>query len=651
MKDRKINTNRPHLLSEEITSKRNFEEILHNNISTSHRSYRKIVISRIGIVILLISSAYLIYSTLHKPISSTTSTPHQVTPPAPYLTTLSLPYDSVSLNITDGGIIKTQRGLELDVPSNALEKKDGEVVNGKVSFKITEFKDPIAYYASQVNFQPDTTNNTVVIPDKMFKIEAFQNQKPLFIRNGYEISVNYQTRTLSDKHNVYYWDSIHHKLILQSEDSIVIATALIEEAEDGSEQLSSLLHEYQQLSEDIKVSPMVPQKTENTLYTTNQFNVAYPTIDLPENMTIDFNNDTLHHFLKLFGKNENELFNINWSKVESSKKGLTFTYPTYDISLRDTSTSFYHLLEKHTQFSGIDTSVDLTKGFQIILVGSFTCKHCLNTYNDLLEIENKTEPLPIKIISYGQEPDASYFFRQANQHKKPYKTNKNLDEIISLAGGDSFPIVYVVRNGGIIHKFDFSTFDILTSQENLKALHQSIQDELKKPLEGKITIPYKLTPTNSIKNKKDRKKAIAKRFDTQSHQNSDTQVTKAIKRVFKISKFGTYINGSTQQLKNNISLKGNFTDRNGKVVKATQFYIINQTNQSLLKFDLSNHKEKITFNRYSKNIGFGFVDSTTIFLLDSTGFSDLAQSKNVQVSFEKNIRNIPQLRKVLKQLK
>ena len=121
---------------------------------------------------------------------------------------LDVPFWSFELPAKKGGEWTSPTGTRIKVPGRAFEDKEGNKVNGPVTFKYREFHDaadilasgiPMVYYDHQDMPHDFQTAG-------MMEVRAFQNGEEVFLAEGEELNFEMASFTDEPDHKLYYLD-------------------------------------------------------------------------------------------------------------------------------------------------------------------------------------------------------------------------------------------------------------------------------------------------------------------------------------------------------------------------------------------------------------------------------------------------------------
>jgi len=151
MKTDKINIDRKKISSEEIASKRNFDEILkaHKAAKPFYKSYWFMSLAGLASLALIIV-AVVTYRTEEKPVLNVKEENAQLSKPDsvskfvnPPMKDVQIPFEKFLIDSRKGAMISSASGSKIIVPANSFVDTLGKIVEGKVEVKYREFRDPV----------------------------------------------------------------------------------------------------------------------------------------------------------------------------------------------------------------------------------------------------------------------------------------------------------------------------------------------------------------------------------------------------------------------------------------------------------------------------------------------------------------------------
>jgi hypothetical protein len=256
---RKININRKKISSDEISSGRNFQEVLNKaGVSgktggTSGKWLMKGLVG-LGLAALVITAVILnksvdedstsniqhssqnnnhtpndnpdSYREQPKELSDngqrTTDSVIQRTIIKPPLSQVNVEFQKFTLDADKGGTFTSKLGSKVTVPASSLLDGKGNKVSGKVEMRFREFHDPVDFFVSGIPMEYDSAGNKYVFESAgMMELHAFQSGKELAIDPARPLKVNLQSNTAGTEYNVYLLDTLTGKWSYKGKDKVV----------------------------------------------------------------------------------------------------------------------------------------------------------------------------------------------------------------------------------------------------------------------------------------------------------------------------------------------------------------------------------------------------------------------------------------------
>lgn len=95
-----------------------------------------------------------------------------------------------SVNTNEDQEIITESGSKIKIKKNIFVDEKGNVVKGEVAIEYRDFHNPIEIFLSGIPMEYDSAGTTSIFESAgMFELRAFQNEKPLGIKNGEEVEM------------------------------------------------------------------------------------------------------------------------------------------------------------------------------------------------------------------------------------------------------------------------------------------------------------------------------------------------------------------------------------------------------------------------------------------------------------------------------
>lgn len=112
-------------------------------------------------------------------------------------------------NVEKGGRVRLSDMTELEIPENAFVHADGSPVTGNVQFKYREFKDAIDVILNDIPMEYDSAGvKNVFQTAGMFELDGFQEENPIFIKDGSNLKVEMTSNIKDENYNGYELDTV-----------------------------------------------------------------------------------------------------------------------------------------------------------------------------------------------------------------------------------------------------------------------------------------------------------------------------------------------------------------------------------------------------------------------------------------------------------
>ncbi len=211
MKDIKINMNREKLSHSEIEEGKNFQQVLKGAKSITTSGAASIFKSTLFKVAAGVAVTTVVSVTLYMNYQESL----EVSPQAfidPPLIEANVQLVNYSVDATEGGVITTDRGSVITIPSGAFVDKNGNTVNGNVTIDYREMHDPVEIALSGIPMHYDSANTHYTFESAgMIDIRGYQNGEPIFIRDGEALNIDLASFDNGEDFNLYYLDTVAKK--------------------------------------------------------------------------------------------------------------------------------------------------------------------------------------------------------------------------------------------------------------------------------------------------------------------------------------------------------------------------------------------------------------------------------------------------------
>ncbi len=215
MKRLKVIRDREALASSEIAKQMNFNDFISGytpakTILLSVKSLMVIGVSAISVVII---SIILIQS----PHKQTLIAGPFIIPP---ISQLNIAANNLVVSGKRDTVINYPSGTKLFIPANAFIRADSTPATGPFRISFREFHDQVDQLLSGIPMVYDSSGVVMQFESAgMFDLRAYENDKPVFIKEGKDLIVDMQSENLDNDFNVYYLDTIQKNWIYDKDNS------------------------------------------------------------------------------------------------------------------------------------------------------------------------------------------------------------------------------------------------------------------------------------------------------------------------------------------------------------------------------------------------------------------------------------------------
>lgn len=245
MKKYKVNINREKISSEEIASRRDFDAVLKNYASGPARMSKPFYkssgfIAGAAVVVTAAVATWwytsthsaskeeLSESSSHPKTESFQNTTRQFTDKSLAKSFISRPfknvdikYRSYTVNAGKGAELTHSTGSKVKVPAGAFADANGNDVHGNVELRYREFHDPIDFFISGIPMTYDSAGTTYHFESAgMMELLAYQDGKPLKMKQGKEIEVELRSDYEGLKYNLYMLDTNARNWVYEGKDKV-----------------------------------------------------------------------------------------------------------------------------------------------------------------------------------------------------------------------------------------------------------------------------------------------------------------------------------------------------------------------------------------------------------------------------------------------
>ena len=129
---------------------------------------------------------------------------------------VDVPFKEYTVDAEKGDTLIYPTGSIILFPPNAFVDEAGNIIKGKVQVTYREFTSPIDFYLAGIPMDYDSAGKKYVFESSgMFEINAYKDNKPVFVNPNSKPEVNISTKNDSPGHNIYYLDTVQKKWVNQ----------------------------------------------------------------------------------------------------------------------------------------------------------------------------------------------------------------------------------------------------------------------------------------------------------------------------------------------------------------------------------------------------------------------------------------------------
>jgi len=212
----KIIKDRETLSSDEIVGRMNFDTFISGYTPATNIlfSVKSMLIAGVSIVSVAIVAVVLMKTPLAE---QNLLSEAFVVPP---ITQLNIPANNLMVSGSRDTVINYPSGTKVFIPANAFIRSDNSQAAGPFRISFREFHDQVDQLLSGIPMVYDSAGIKMQFESAgMFDIRAYENDNPVFIKEGKELIVDMQSESLDNNFNVYYLDTIQKNWIYDRDNS------------------------------------------------------------------------------------------------------------------------------------------------------------------------------------------------------------------------------------------------------------------------------------------------------------------------------------------------------------------------------------------------------------------------------------------------
>ncbi|MGK4568837.1 OmpA family protein [Flavobacterium sp. 3HN19-14] len=502
---------------------------------------------------------------------------------------LKLEEDTFAINAQKQEVVNYKSGSKITIPADAFTDENGNVIKGKVDLTYVEYRNPVDFILGNIpmDYEKDHFNSA-----GMYKILAFKDGNPIFLRDGKTIDIDFPLESELPNLNFYNYDTISNKWTELSK----LTDNVIEENEGeifGSEA---------DFSNNTKVEVSVGSKI-IAFYTDYESKCATAKQTITDGIALASDNTSIFEkYTKEQQRIENELLASKQQRDSSQIKRQRFETIKIDRSIKQYKMRISRnklkidripkLIEKaklseNAASTGINAYIEKQEKFKTQL---------LKTNGELAEAVKKLELS--KITSTPQDTISRAWM---NKYYAFWDKSK-----IFMTGTESQLSVTEWLNWFDIHK-----------PEMLQR--------------------YKNFDINKYCAEENRKMKIR-----QQEMNTASQSAGAVVQSLKISKLGIYNCDQIARLENPVIVTAKYKTENGETLNPVFIYVIDSKINGILRYDgnYGYSPERFAYGSASKTTLLAFDGNGGSYILNASDFTKSLKGKSSAVLTMKKIENI-----------
>ena len=597
-----------------------------------------------------------------------------------------------TVNTDKSETLAYQSGTKINIPENAFVDKNGNAVTGTIALKYIEYREPVDYILSNIPMDfHDGIENFHFNSAGMFKINASQNGEEVFLKNGknitldfnitnelpnlnfYQLNATNQWKELSklssngsnfggddviDSYNlndIRYYNLCNNVACEGFEDTKKLGIKL---SSDSSSMKEFYTFSYEKTKSKDKDSLSIKEKSRvsrNDETIESYKRAIANNVARINGFKTRIINETPSYNLKKISDNNSELvFNINF-KVRSNVQNLNFK----KVNWTTNATSAISEKEWNKNWNSCIISPNENDTYTIVLKDSsseFSINNAkmisdnikINSSSDLYAKMNKAYEIQQKKIKKFDK----YCQKFAKRNSELEKTLVNLTGgINTVKKTDS---IKIFTNRDYTKCFWEKSKSYMSSEEQSLSLLDWITyfDNHKTEMHKRYS---------NLQNSADCIALIEKRKEAIKIANENIKQTaeannqaNQLTRSLSISNLGIYNCDQIQRLQNPVEIFAEYKNENGKEIKPLFIYLLDNKFNGILKYDGYNNYSpyRFAFSPSSKNTLLAFDGNGDSYIFESDKFKlinttgTVLQHVFVMRKIE-NLRNVSELKSLL----
>jgi hypothetical protein len=597
MKPDKVNIGRKKISSEEIASKRNFDEILkaHKAAKPFHKSYWFMGLAGLAGLALIIGIVAT-YRTEEKPALNVKEENAQLGKPDsvskfvnPPMKDVQIPFERFLIDSRKSAVISSASGSKIIVPANSFVDMLGKAVEGKVEVKYREFRDPVDFFLSGIPMAYDSAGNRYQLESAgMLEITANQNGIPVRIASDKKIEIQMASDYEGSQYNLYELDTVGRNWVYKGKDKI-------------------------EKTDKVKMPKLVDGTLRSAEYTIKSFGLRIGEIKYVDS---PFPNLVLR---QSFGRGtlipKNTKIDLEVGNGKNNRDSV-YLYPGMDPEFEEEKS-------KEANIRKEIFSIEKTKPVKPVKAKSERYRFNVDVdpkefpemyeYKNLLfEVgpENRTFNQSLYNIEWD-DVVMSYGNPGVNYNLAFTKDGKTKSFTV-------YPVYEGKDSAGVMNIYKKKFQDYETKLKGRKEEEKRIQQENARKLEE-----WKREQKRRQDEWDNQQKAWKQKDEAWMKSNAALGTASVI-RIFSISNFGIYNSDTPVQYKDRVVVAADFTS--GKNPYYGDVFHVDKSRNTLLKiYNYQGNNPKVSYSRSSRNVLFVVLDGGTIASFDEKDFASVSK--------------------------
>ncbi|MFL5729401.1 MAG: hypothetical protein ACJ75J_07925 [Cytophagaceae bacterium] len=593
MKPGKINMDRKKISSEEIASKRNFEDLLkaHKKRRPFYLSFWFIGLAGLSLLSIIAISTYRTEQRVKltlKPEAGQLQLTKFVDLP---MKNVQIPFEEFSVDAKAGGKITSASGSMIIIPAQAFVDPAGKMILGKVDIRYREFRDAVDFFLSGIPMGYDSAGAHYQLESAgMMEIKASQNGTAVQMAADKKIEIRMVSAHEGTHYNMYELDTVGRNWIYRGKDKIEeIDKIKMPRLINGSQHSAELtLRAFGfSIGKIIYVSSPFQNLVLDQEYA--------PGLYLPKGTVVD---------LKVGRGGEEDLDSASYS------------YPGVDVAFEGDNSEI-------TKVKTEIATIEKTKPVKPVKAKNeryrFNVDVDPNEFPEMYEYKNLLFEVGPENKTFNQ---SLYQIEWDNVSMSYGKPGINYNLTFTKSGKSQTFSVYPVYEG----KDSVAVMKVY--RDKFRQYEVKLKDRKEK--EKKMEEEWKRQQEEWAKEQKKRQQEWEEQQKAWKKKDEDWMKAKAnlgtaeVIRVFSISNFGIYNSDCPVQYKDQATVAAIFKAGNDRFF-GDIFHIEKSRNTLVKIYNYDSESPVVNYNKSGRNILFTVIDKETLALFDENDFASMSK--------------------------